>query len=115
MHSAHFHGHTLSENGRNMDSFKLIPSVVRTTTLVPDNPGIWLYHCHVRSPIPLCCFLRPCCWLHGQIRSVLLLYRSPPNVLVVGLACMHLIYVTKCCLLLPESTVELVLGVGGFF
>ena len=52
VHAAHFHGHTLAESGRNLDSFKLIPSVVRTTTLVPDNPGVWLYHCHVRPPTP---------------------------------------------------------------
>ena len=62
MHAAHFHGHTLSENGRNADSFKLIPSVMRTTTLVPDNPGVWLYHCHVRSPCRLVPLLRTQSW-----------------------------------------------------
>ena len=53
VHAAHFHGHSFSEGGRNLDSFRLIPSVVRTTTLVPDNPGVWLYHCHVRLPTAL--------------------------------------------------------------
>ena len=53
MHVAHFHGHTLAENNRYADSYKLIPSVVRTTTFVPDNPGIWLFHCHVsHRPCP---------------------------------------------------------------
>ena len=58
---AHFHGHTLQENQRNLDSFKLIPSVVRTTSFVPDNPGVWLFHCHVR--LRRCSVRAPRGWL----------------------------------------------------
>ena len=48
VHTVHFHGNVLAERGRHMDSFRMLPSVIRTTDLVADNPGTWLLHCHVR-------------------------------------------------------------------
>lgn len=49
VHTVHFHGNVFVERGRHLDSFRMLPSVIRTTDLIADNPGTWLMHCHVRS------------------------------------------------------------------
>jgi FtsP/CotA-like multicopper oxidase with cupredoxin domain len=34
-------------NGSRVDVISLAPAQALTVDMVPDNPGIWLYHCHV--------------------------------------------------------------------
>ena len=51
IHTAHWHGTTLLENGRRVDVSDIFPATVKTLDMVADNPGIWMYHCHVNDHI----------------------------------------------------------------
>ncbi|MBV9688651.1 MAG: multicopper oxidase domain-containing protein [Ktedonobacteraceae bacterium] len=46
-HSFHLHGHRWPFQGRFDDALVLGPATTRTFEYVEDNPGTWLYHCHV--------------------------------------------------------------------
>src|SRR5579862_352857 len=46
-HTPHWHGNTVTVNGRRTDVIALSPADMLTADMVPDNPGIWLFHCHV--------------------------------------------------------------------
>jgi FtsP/CotA-like multicopper oxidase with cupredoxin domain len=47
LHSAHWHGNTVTQNGIRTDEYKLQPGGVVSTDMVPDSPGQWFYHCHL--------------------------------------------------------------------
>jgi manganese oxidase len=51
LHSPHWHGNTLLVNGMRMDVVQLLPGGMVTGTMVPDDPGTWLFHCHVNDHI----------------------------------------------------------------
>lgn len=46
-HTPHWHGNTVTVNGRRTDVVALSPADMITADMVPDDPGIWLFHCHV--------------------------------------------------------------------
>ncbi|MCI0541632.1 MAG: multicopper oxidase domain-containing protein [Verrucomicrobiales bacterium] len=47
-HTAHWHGlKVIEENQRRTDVIELLPASMKTADLVADNPGAWLFHCHV--------------------------------------------------------------------
>jgi manganese oxidase len=46
-HVFHLHGHRWLFNGRYDDSLVFGPATTLTFDYVEDNPGTWLYHCHV--------------------------------------------------------------------
>jgi FtsP/CotA-like multicopper oxidase with cupredoxin domain len=46
-HVFHLHGHRWSDGLRNVDSQLIGPSTTLTVEYTEDNPGAWLYHCHV--------------------------------------------------------------------
>jgi FtsP/CotA-like multicopper oxidase with cupredoxin domain len=46
-HTAHWHGNDVIQNGHRTDVVALSPAQMETVDMFPDNPGIWLYHCHV--------------------------------------------------------------------
>ena len=46
-HTPHWHGNTVVQNKQNTDVIALSPAQMVTVDMVPDNPGTWLYHCHV--------------------------------------------------------------------
>ena len=46
-HVFHLHGHRWFDGLRNTDSQILGPSTTLTVEYTEDNPGEWLYHCHV--------------------------------------------------------------------
>jgi hephaestin len=46
-HTPHRHGNTVLLNKQRTDVVSLSPAQMVTVDMVPDNPGIWLYHCHV--------------------------------------------------------------------
>jgi FtsP/CotA-like multicopper oxidase with cupredoxin domain len=47
-HTAHWHGLRVVEDGRRRtDVVELLPATMKTADLLADNPGSWLYHCHV--------------------------------------------------------------------
>lgn len=47
-HTAHWHGLRVVEEGRRRtDVIELLPASMKVADLVADNPGSWLFHCHV--------------------------------------------------------------------
>jgi FtsP/CotA-like multicopper oxidase with cupredoxin domain len=46
-HTPHWHGNTILVNGQRTDVIALSPAQMVTADMIPDDPGIWLYHCHV--------------------------------------------------------------------
>jgi hephaestin len=46
-HTPHWHGNTVLANGQRTDVVALSPAQMVTVDMVPDAPGIWLFHCHV--------------------------------------------------------------------
>jgi FtsP/CotA-like multicopper oxidase with cupredoxin domain len=47
-HSAHWHGLRVVEDGRRRtDNVELLPATMKVADMVADNPGSWLFHCHV--------------------------------------------------------------------
>ena len=51
LHTPHWHGQTVLENGRRTDVVELMPASMKVADMVADSPGIWLYHCHVNDHI----------------------------------------------------------------
>jgi FtsP/CotA-like multicopper oxidase with cupredoxin domain len=46
-HSPHWHGNTVLYHGHRTDVIALSPAEMQTADMVPDNPGLWMFHCHV--------------------------------------------------------------------
>ncbi len=46
-HTPHWHGNVVTVNGQRTDILALSPATFITADMVPDNPGIWMFHCHV--------------------------------------------------------------------
>ena len=49
MHTPHWHGNTLLSAGQRIDVLNLLPATHVTVDMKPDNPGTWMYHCHVND------------------------------------------------------------------
>jgi manganese oxidase len=49
IHTPHWHGETVTEQGRNTDLIELFPGSMRTVDMIADNPGTWMFHCHVED------------------------------------------------------------------
>jgi manganese oxidase len=47
VHTAHWHGNSVLNSGHRTDVVELLPASMRVVDMVADNPGIWMYHCHV--------------------------------------------------------------------
>ncbi|MGH9499463.1 MAG: multicopper oxidase domain-containing protein [Terriglobales bacterium] len=48
-HTPHWHGNVVIDHGKRTDVLFLGPAQMETVDMVPDNPGTWLYHCHVEE------------------------------------------------------------------
>lgn len=46
-HTPHWHGNTVMVNGQRTDVVAVTSAQMVTADMVPENPGIWLYHCHI--------------------------------------------------------------------
>ncbi len=46
-HTPHWHGNTVLAQGTRRDTIFLLPLGTETADMVPDAPGIWLFHCHL--------------------------------------------------------------------
>jgi manganese oxidase len=49
LHTPHWHGNTVLVGGMRMDTVNLLPATMVTADMVPDDPGSWLFHCHVND------------------------------------------------------------------
>jgi FtsP/CotA-like multicopper oxidase with cupredoxin domain len=48
-HTPHWHGNVVVDHGKRTDVLLLGPAQMETVDMVPDDPGTWLYHCHVEE------------------------------------------------------------------
>jgi FtsP/CotA-like multicopper oxidase with cupredoxin domain len=46
-HTAHWHGNVVMQAGRRTDVVLIAPAQMETVDMVPDDPGVWMYHCHI--------------------------------------------------------------------
>lgn len=51
LHTPHWHGNTLLLAERRVDVINFMPASQITLDMTPDNPGVWMYHCHVNDHI----------------------------------------------------------------
>jgi len=51
LHTPHWHGNTVLVGGHRKDVVDLLPATTLVADMVPDNPGIWMFHCHVNDHI----------------------------------------------------------------
>jgi FtsP/CotA-like multicopper oxidase with cupredoxin domain len=51
LHTPHWHGNTVLINGMRTDVAELLPATMMMGDMQPDDPGTWLYHCHVSDHI----------------------------------------------------------------
>ncbi|KAG2438725.1 hypothetical protein HXX76_005270 [Chlamydomonas incerta] len=49
LHNFHWHGHVVELNGHHVDQFTGIPTASYSVNMVPDEPGNWIFHCHVNQ------------------------------------------------------------------
>ena len=49
LHTPHWHGQTVLCQGRRTDVVELLPASMKVADMIADNPGIWMYHCHVND------------------------------------------------------------------
>jgi hephaestin len=46
-HTPHWHGNVVLRDGKRTDVVALLPAEMITVDMVPDNPGTWMFHCHI--------------------------------------------------------------------
>jgi FtsP/CotA-like multicopper oxidase with cupredoxin domain len=51
LHSPHWHGKTVLSRGHRTDVVELLPASMVVADMKADNPGTWMYHCHVADHI----------------------------------------------------------------
>jgi len=49
LHTPHWHGNSVLCQGRRTDVVELLPASMKVADMIPDNPGVWMYHCHVND------------------------------------------------------------------
>ena len=47
LHTAHWHANTVMLDERATDVVPLMPAEMHTVDMVADNPGMWMFHCHI--------------------------------------------------------------------
>lgn len=53
LHTAHWHGNTVMLNDRMTDVVPLLPAEMHTVDMIPENPGMWMFHCHVEGHLAI--------------------------------------------------------------
>ena len=51
LHTPHWHGNTATVAGMRTDVVSLLPASMVVGDMVPDDAGVWLFHCHVNDHI----------------------------------------------------------------
>jgi hephaestin len=51
LHTPHTHGNVFTVMGMRADVTELLPASMKTLEMTVDNPGTWLFHCHVNDHI----------------------------------------------------------------
>lgn len=67
-HTAHWHGQRVVEEGRRRtDVVELMPASMKLADFVADNPGDWLFHCHVADHMREGMFARMTVYEEGTV------------------------------------------------
>jgi hephaestin len=53
MHAPHWHGNVVDIGHMRTDVASLTPMEMVTADMVPDNPGVWLFHCHLGNHLQM--------------------------------------------------------------
>lgn len=69
LHTAHFHGKTVLYKKGRTDTIELLPGSAATIDMKADNPGTWMYHCHVADHIKA-----------GMLTTYTIRRRTPPAI-----------------------------------
>jgi FtsP/CotA-like multicopper oxidase with cupredoxin domain len=51
LHTPHWHGQTVAINGMRTDVASLLSAEMVVADMTADDPGVWLFHCHVNDHI----------------------------------------------------------------
>jgi FtsP/CotA-like multicopper oxidase with cupredoxin domain len=51
LHTPHWHGNVVKGEGVATDVLEILPGSMHTVDMVPDDPGCWMFHCHVADHI----------------------------------------------------------------
>ncbi len=65
LHTPHWHGETVTYGGQNTDVIELLPGSMKTVDMIADNPGTWMFHCHVEDH------------MEGGMMAVYMIYAPP--------------------------------------
>ncbi len=49
LHTPHWHGNSVLFQGHRTDVIELLPASMKVADMAADNPGIWMFHCHVND------------------------------------------------------------------
>jgi FtsP/CotA-like multicopper oxidase with cupredoxin domain len=49
LHTPHWHGETVTDGKQNTAVIELLPGSMKTVDMLADNPGSWMFHCHVED------------------------------------------------------------------
>ena len=49
VHAPHWHGNVLTAGSMRLDVMELVTMGMQVADMVPDDPGIWMFHCHVAN------------------------------------------------------------------
>jgi len=49
LHTPHWHGNTVLHQGHRTDVIELLPASMKVADMLADNPGTWMFHCHVND------------------------------------------------------------------
>jgi manganese oxidase len=49
LHTAHWHANTVMLDERATDVVPLLPAEMHTVDMVAENPGMWMFHCHIEA------------------------------------------------------------------
>ncbi len=49
VHAPHWHGNVLTAGTMRLDVMELVTMGMQVADMVPDDPGIWMFHCHVSN------------------------------------------------------------------
>ncbi|MCX6955504.1 MAG: multicopper oxidase domain-containing protein [Verrucomicrobia bacterium] len=92
LHTAHWHGMRVSEEGRRRtDVVELLPASMKVADLLADNPGTWLYHCHVAEHMREGMFAR----FVVHARNTIGVDRSPAVAFLGQPAALHSVRLTR--------------------
>jgi FtsP/CotA-like multicopper oxidase with cupredoxin domain len=67
LHTPHWHGETVTDGKRNTDVIELLPGSMATVDMLADNPGTWMFHCHVQDH------------MEAGMMAVYTIYSPPPR------------------------------------